>query len=318
MSSVTHDFNLLVSALKQGQVVAIPTETVYGLAAIASNESAVNQIYELKQRPRTHPLILHVHPDFDLTPWVTHISSTARRLMTAHWPGPLTLVFERRTEHVLDCVTGGNQTVAIRCPAHPLTQRLLKTLGEPLVAPSANPFGQISPTTAEHVKDSFPNASLLILDGGRCTLGIESTIVSVITDEFCQVLRPGAIDETRIYQFIGKKRSAKLDIRVPGQLKQHYQPEKPLFAFEKLKHLTEAYVQHEKPSFVLAFHDLALFARSYFFHLPSNPHQVEFELYYQLRLADASNAHHILIELPPDLPAWRAIRDRLLKAAHSN
>lgn len=315
MSNVTQDINIAVSELNRGNPVAIPTETVYGLAAIASNADAVGRVYALKNRPRAHPLIMHVHPTFDLTTLVSFISPVAKQLMQTFWPGPLTLVFEQKPGQVLDCVTGGQSTIAIRCPAHPLTQAVIQAVGQPLVAPSANPFGKVSPTTAEHVHESFPDEPLLIFDGGRCELGIESTIVSVVSPTSGILLRPGAIDENTLLPFMGEvMRGEKAAIRVPGQLKNHYQPNKRVIAFEQDQDLIQAYKHGIKPIFVMAFEMAEGFDENYFFQFPSNPHQVEFELYYQLRLADASNAKEIWISLPPNRPEWAAVRDRILKA----
>jgi L-threonylcarbamoyladenylate synthase len=316
MSEITKNIDLVISELKKGHAVAIPTETVYGLAALASQETAVQQVYVLKHRPIHHPLIVHVHPDFDLSDWVEHLSDEAKQLMKAFWPGPLTLVFKRRTGRVLDCITGGQDTVAVRCPVHPMTQTILAKLGEPLVAPSANPFGKVSPTTAQHVQESFPDTPLLILDGGRCALGIESTIVSVVDVGACQVLRPGAIDETAIYEKVGYRPAQAGAIRVSGQLKQHYQPHKPVLAFDNISSLLKTYEQQRVTSmYVMAFHDNEQFERDLFFHFSQEVEQVAFELFYQLRLADASSVSAILIELPPDEPKWAAIRDRIKKAA---
>lgn len=313
MSEITQDIDLIVEELRKGRAAAIPTETVYGLAALASQEAAVSQVYTLKQRPLHHPLIVHVHPDFDLSVLVDSISDEAKQLMSAFWPGPLTLVFKRREGSVLDCITGGQATVAVRCPAHPLTQTILKKLGEPLVAPSANPFGKVSPTTALHVKESFPHIPLLIFDGGRCELGIESTIVSVTEPGACQVLRPGALNETDIYEKVGYH-PVHSAIRVSGQLKQHYQPHKPVFAFDHITSLLKAYEKSDTPPFVLAFHECEQFNPALFFLFSQEVKQVAFELFYQLRLADVSAAPAIFIQLPPNEPQWAAVRDRIKKA----
>ena len=229
MSEITQDVAKAVATLQQGLPVALPTETVYGLAALAFNEEAVREVYKLKQRPLNHPLILHVAPEFDLNLWVTNISPKAKKLIKTFWPGPLTLVFKRK--QVLDCVTGGQDTVAVRCPLHPMTQKVLTCLGEPLVMPSANPFGKISPTTADHVAESFKDKDLLILDGGRCKLGIESTIVSALEDSVGHIMRKGAIEDEKIHQALKVKPVKASTERVPGQLAQHYQPQKKVFVF---------------------------------------------------------------------------------------
>lgn len=315
MSEMTHDLARVVGELKAGQPVAIPTETVYGLAAIASQEAAVARVYACKQRPRNHPLILHVSLKFDLKRWVKQIPPEAVMLMNTFWPGPLTLVFERNPAHVLDCVTGGQTTVAIRCPAHPLTQAVLDAVGEPLVMPSANPFGKVSPTTAEHVQTSFQTLPLLILEGGRCAVGIESTIVSVLDGAMGQVLRPGSISADTIAQCLGKKPQGKTTARVSGGLQQHYQPNTPVTAFHDFKALLAAYKRCKKPVFILAFQDVPDLDPAYFFHLSQHPDEVAFALFHQLRRADALGVAAIYVQLPPDKATWAGVYDRMMKAA---
>ena len=170
MPTITTNIDLVLEHLKQGEVVAIPTETVYGLAADATNESAIKKIFSIKKRPLNHPLIMHVCHDWDLNQWVNNVPVYAQHMILAFWPGPLTLVFNSKKDAVHSLVNGGQNSIAIRAPSHPLTEQLLRRLNRPIVAPSANPFGQISPTTALHVAQSFPDEHFLILDGGRCPL----------------------------------------------------------------------------------------------------------------------------------------------------
>lgn len=171
MTTITTNVNLALERLEQGDVVAIPTETVYGLAADATNETAIKKIFSIKRRPLNHPLIMHVCHDWDLSQWVTDIPEYAQQMILAFWPGPLTLVLNSKEKAVSPLVNGGQNSIAIRAPQHDLTQQILRQLNRPLVAPSANPFGQVSPTTALHVATSFPNEDFLILDGGRCGRG---------------------------------------------------------------------------------------------------------------------------------------------------
>ncbi|OGV50538.1 MAG: threonylcarbamoyl-AMP synthase, partial [Legionellales bacterium RIFCSPHIGHO2_12_FULL_42_9] len=194
MSIITTDIIAVKNQLDIGEIVAIPTETVYGLAANANNAIAIDKIYCLKQRPYNHPLIMHIASGWDLDQWATAIPSYVYNLIDNFWPGPLTLVLPSRKENICDLITGGQPTIAIRCPGHSLTQQLLHQLGYPLVAPSANPFGKISPTTAAHVQISFHESNLMILDGGRCKLGIESTIIDATRFDSYQILRHGSID----------------------------------------------------------------------------------------------------------------------------
>ncbi|KTC75503.1 translation initiation protein [Legionella birminghamensis] len=311
MAIITTDIELAAQQLRQGNIVAIPTETVYGLAGNARDETAIAKIYQLKNRPLNHPLIVHVAPDADLLEWVSYIPDYALKLMKAFWPGPLTLVFESRPGRVSPSVTGGQSTVAIRCPAHPVAQTLLRNLEFPLVAPSANPFGKISPTTAEHVQDSFPDDSLLILNGGRASVGIESTIIDATHPESYQLLRAGVISEKTLTDFLNTKAlTFDNSTRVSGRLKQHYQPEKPLFYFEdplSLQTLRSQLV------YVLSF-DKQLSTPGLNFLLPGNADELAFELYFQLREADKSDAAIIAIQLPPDTEEWQGVRERIIKA----
>ena len=227
MTTITTNVNLALERLKQGDVVAIPTETVYGLAADATNETAIKKIFSIKMRPLNHPLIMHVCHDWDLHQWVTDIPEYAQHMIRSFWPGPLTLVFNTKEKAVNSLVNGGQNTIAIRSPKHDLTQQLLRKLNRPLVAPSANPFGQISPTTALHVAASFPNEDFLILDGGRCDVGIESSIIQATHHNRYSVLRPGMIDLKTIERRFSAERPINQSTpRVSGQLDSHYKPKK--------------------------------------------------------------------------------------------
>ncbi|MFC3909208.1 L-threonylcarbamoyladenylate synthase [Legionella dresdenensis] len=315
MSAITNDLAQAVTVLRNGGITAIPTETVYGLAGNAENEQAIRQIYALKNRPLNHPLIMHVARNWELDRWVSFIPDYARQLMAAFWPGPLTLVFQAKPGAVNPLVTGGQDTVAIRCPAHPAAQALLAEVAFPLVAPSANPFGKVSPTTAEHVQYSFSEQDLLILDGGRCPVGIESTIISALDPDHYQILRPGMIDERAIQAIItGELTPDNSAIRVPGKLKSHYQPEKPLYCFDDYQQIQQ-FCQQNPDCYVLSFTKNRDFSHHLGFQLPVNADEMAYELYYQLRVADQSTATAIAIELPPASKEWEGVRERIIKAS---
>lgn len=315
MSKITTSIELALSHLQRGDIVAIPTETVYGLAADAENELAIRKIYAMKGRPLNHPLIMHVADDWNLLEWVSFIPDYAKHLITHFWPGPLTLVLESKKGRVNPLITGGQDTVALRCPKHPLAQKLLQQLGKPLVAPSANPFGKISPTTAEHVQHSFQEEELLILDGGRCQVGIESTIIAATHLEGYKILRHGLIDESQINSVLTARQFQETKaIRVPGDLKSHYQPEKPLYCFDNIAAI-QNFIEKTKNVFVIAFAEMQEIRPEFYYQLSATPEQTAYELYYQLRRADQSKAACIAIELPPEEEAWQGIRERILKAA---
>lgn len=315
MSTITTDLELAVSYLKQGEIVAIPTETVYGLAGNAENDDAIRKIYAIKNRPLNHPLIMHVAENWDLSQWVQFIPDYAQILIKRFWPGPLTLVMKSKPGQVSPLITGGQDTVALRCPKHPIAQALLKQLGAPLVAPSANPFGKISPTTAEHVQHSFQLQDLLILDGGRCQIGIESTIVAAIDPRGYQILRPGLVDELELNAILPNRQLKDSSaIRVPGKLDSHYQPEKPLYCFPDRTSLLAFCQQSTEPVYVLAFANMPQLPSELFYQFPASPEETAFELYYQLRYADQSPASCIAIELPPEQERWQGIKERILKA----
>lgn len=315
MSTITQTIELAINALRHNDIVAIPTETVYGLAGNAENEDAIKAIFAIKHRPLNHPLIMHVAKHQSLEKWVEFIPDYAKQLMEAFWPGPLTLVMTSKPDSISPLITGGQPTIAIRCPAHPVAQTLLSALDFPLVAPSANPFGKISPTTAQHVQDSFEHESFLILDGGRCGIGIESTIVNATHPLGYEILRAGMINEHSIKALLPHvQQIGSSAIRVPGKLDTHYQPEKPLYCFNTSEELQQFCLTHT-PVYVLSFTNIDRFKAKAGYQLPNNPEELAYELYYQLRCADQSEADCIAIELPTDNPAFTGIRERMLKAS---
>lgn len=190
-----------VEALRDGELVAFPTETVYGLGANAQNPAAVRKIFEAKDRPANHPVIVHLDSPRYLHRWVREVPESANRLAEAFWPGPLTMVMAR-APHVHELITGGQDTIAIRVPAHPMAQQLLTAFGGGIAAPSANRYGRLSPTRPEHVRDELGDAVKVILDGGECQIGLESTIVAVKGSEV-RLLRPGAVTAGQIRTVIG-------------------------------------------------------------------------------------------------------------------
>ena len=315
MPLITTDVDLAVRDLRAGTPVAIPTETVYGLAAPIDNEAAIRAVFAMKNRPLNHPLIVHVAPNWDLSSLVEHIPDYAKQLINAFWPGPLTLVLRCKPEQVNPVITGGQTTVAIRCPAHPLAQQLLSKLQVPVVAPSANPFGKVSPTTALHVKESFSEQELTILDGGRCTVGIESTIVDASKPDIYQILRHGLIDEQAIATVITtQSNNEQSTLRVPGKLDSHYQPHKTLYYFADYESLAQFCQHHSGLIYAIASKQPATIDAQHYHQLADNPEQAAFDLYYQLRQADASTAQCIVIELPPAVGMWQGVRERILKA----
>ena len=315
MPLITSSLNLAIKDLKQGKPVAIPTETVYGLAAMIDKESAIKAVFLMKHRPLDHPLIVHIAQYFDLSQLVEEIPDYAKSLMAHFWPGPLTLVFCSKKDRINPLITGGQSTVAIRCPAHPLAQKLLIALKTPLVAPSANPFGKVSPTTALHVKQSFAGKTLTILDGGRCGIGIESTIVDATNHECYQILRHGLIDKQALAAVISSDYLDKEhSMRISGSLNSHYQPQKTLYYFDKYETLNRFCQKSLGAVYVMASQQPNSVLDNLFHKLAEHPKQVAFELYYQLRAADESKALCIAIELPPAADAWQGVRERILKA----
>lgn len=301
MSFITQDESLILKRLNEGLAVAIPTETVYGLAADYANEEAVKKIFKIKNRPQQHPLIMHILPDWDLSQWVEYIPEQASELIKKYWPGPLTLVFRMKADSVLPVITGGQDTVAIRAPNHPMMLGLLKSFGRPLVAPSANPFEKLSPTTAWHVQQHFMHEDLAILDGGRCQVGIESTIVDM-AHQIGQVLRPGQLNLPQIEAQFSS-------IRVPGAHSKHYQPHQPCFYFDNIEELDFSL----DDDYVICFQHYAGLKIDYCF--PHDFEKICYEFYYQLKKADESGCNRILIERPQS-PALQMIADKIQRAAH--
>lgn len=304
--------------LRAGGVVAFPTETVYGLGADASNEAAVRKIYALKGRPADHPVIVHLADVRQVADWVTELPGAAHRLAERFWPGPLTLIL-RRAAHVLDVVTGGQETVALRVPSHPIAQALLRAFGGGVAAPSANRFGRVSATSAAHVREEFGAALDLILDGGDSDVGIESTIVD-LSGVHPRLLRPGGIGADAVAQALGVALSdgGEAAPRAPGMLKGHYAPgtELMLVDADLAPELVRELTQQGKRLAVLSFSPLQPVVEPLTWRVaPADAAGYAHALYANLRMLDHAGADLIVVEAPPPRPEWAAVLDRLQRAA---
>ncbi|KFN49348.1 L-threonylcarbamoyladenylate synthase [Arenimonas composti] len=300
-----------VAALRRGEAIGLPTETVYGLAADAAQPDAVRRIFALKGRPADHPLIVHIAGADQIDAWACHVPDAARALAAAFWPGPLTLILARAAT-VADVVTGGQDSVGLRAPAHPLAQRLLRAFGGGVAAPSANRFGRISPTRAAHVRSEFGDAVPVVLDGGDCAVGIESTIVDLSGDT-PRILRPGVISRAQVEAVIGPVAvgAAASSPRASGTLAAHYAPRTPLRLLPRAELV--AALPATADALVLALDALPVGSEG--LSLPADPAAYAHGLYAALRELDARGAAMLLVERPPAGEAWRAVHDRLGRAA---
>ncbi len=313
--------------LQNGEVVAIPTETVYGLAADATNDIALQKIFTTKQRPADHPLIVHIADMSQVTEWAADFPEVAVKLAKTFWPGALTLILPAKN-HVSRVVRGGEPTIALRVPNHPIALELLRLSKLSVAAPSANLFTQLSPTTAAHVEAGL-GEDIPVLDGGACQVGIESTIVSVATDGEWQLLRPGMISEADIAKVTGKPQrktvsehsmdneaTETLTPKAPGQHALHYSPRTPLLLFKDRATLLDTSVQLiniGKTCAALLMGD-GNKPRCHITQLSNQPAEVAEQLYGALHQLDALKVDRLLVELPPDTPAWAAVLDRLSRA----
>jgi L-threonylcarbamoyladenylate synthase len=313
---------------------------VYGLAADADNPAAVAAIFEAKGRPSNHPLIVHVARDADLSHWAIDISPVALQLIAAFWPGPLTLIL-KRAPGVDDVITGGQDSIGVRCPSHPIAQALLKLFrgGQGgIAAPSANRFGRVSPTTAQHVVDELGEPGVgpvsAVLDGGPCEVGIESTIIDLtrLDTHGPVLLRPGQISVQQLEQVLGRAVATTDHAapRVSGSLDAHYAPRTPLALIEREALAETMAMLHAKQRQVLSLaidkeviqmqteglQSESLDRESVFTtHMPGDPQAYAQALYAQLRSLDQIGADLILVEQPPKTTAWQGINDRLQRAA---
>ncbi len=312
------DLEVAVGLLRAGRLVAFPTETVYGLGADASNPEAVRAIFAAKGRPADHPVIVHLPSADAMDGWAADVPETARRLAAAFWPGPLTLVLHKAAA-VDPVVTGGQDTVGLRVPAHPAALALLERFGGALAAPSANRFGHVSPTTAQHVIDEFDQGVAAVIDAGPCDVGLESTIVD-LSGATPRLLRHGMISPGALAEVIGaplREAEAREGPRASGRLRSHYAPRARLrlVARDDL----DALLAQAAPGLrvaVLARRAVPVSPSSVnWIELPADPEPYAQRLYAALREADATDPSVILVEQVPDAPAWRAIADRLARAA---
>jgi len=277
---------LAAAIIRDGGLVGMPTETVYGLAANALNPAAVAKTFEAKGRPADNPLIVHLASPEKALGLTTHFSETALLLGKAFWPGPLTLVLPK-LPRVPNITTGGLDTVAVRVPAHPVARALIQASGSPLSAPSANPFMGLSPTRAEHVSSSLVD---LVLDGGPCEVGLESTVVDV-TGPKARLLRPGGISKAQIEAVLGMsiEEGHSTERRSPGMYPRHYAPRTPIRLVSTLD---------GRPGVALV----------------ADPAAYAAQLYAALHDLDTQGLEEILVERPPETPEWSAVWDRLNRA----
>ncbi len=315
--SGSDDIAAAVAALRAGQVIGLPTETVYGLAGDATNPDTVGRIFAIKGRPASHPVIVHL-PGIDQVPrWAREFPPAAQALARRFWPGPLTLVLPRAPT-VLDAVTGGQDTVALRVPAHPIALAVLHAFGGGVAAPSANRYGRVSPTTAAHVRADLGDEVPIVLDGGPCEVGLESTIVACL-DDTVRVLRPGRITAEDIAAVAGPvaAREGRTVPRVPGSVLTHYAPRTPVRLVPPAdvdQMVVDARTSGERLA-VLAPRAGGPEPGVAWITAASDPETYARDLYANLRALDAVGADAMLIARPPDTPAWHAIHDRLSRAA---
>jgi len=301
--------------LRAGGLVAFPTETVYGLGADASNGKAVARLYATKGRPADHPVIVHFESAQRAFTWASRVPETARKLADRFWPGPLTLIL-KRSALAKDFVTGGQDTVGLRVPSHPVAHELLEMFQGGLAAPSANRFGLVSPTTAAHVREDLGDDVDLVLEGGPSEVGIESTIVDLSSGP-AALLRPGAISRGDLEDVLKSKVEEKnlSSPRHSGGLERHYSPRTParLVSTHDLDKEIEKIKQRVA---VLAFSrpDERV---DYWLRMPRNPVGYARRLYAALRELDTAGCETILVEAPPEAPEWAAVRDRLQRACEA-
>ncbi|MFK7984396.1 MAG: L-threonylcarbamoyladenylate synthase [Sandaracinaceae bacterium] len=297
------------AVLRKGGLVAFPTETVYGLGALARDPKAVARIFAAKGRPANHPLIVHLAEAADVPRWAARIPANASKLMERFWPGPLTVILDKR-EDVPDAVTGGQDTIGLRVPAHEVANALLRAVGDGLAAPSANRFGAVSPTTAAHVALELGPQVDRILDGGACRVGIESTIVRV-TDEGVSLLRPGAVTRVALEAEVGALRTHDPAIRAPGTLASHYAPRASVVVVDGAR-LEQSLSESHRGTVILSAAPVEGHP-----HIPlsSTPELAARQLYAALREVDARGYHRALVVLPSAAGIGEAVVDRIRRAA---
>jgi L-threonylcarbamoyladenylate synthase len=319
-----NDVDRAIQILRDGGLVSFPTETVYGLGADATSASAVRKIFQAKGRPATNPLIVHIADSTAARRYAPEWPTSAEKLAARLWPGPIALIV-KKTPEIVDEATAGLPTVALRAPDHPLAQALLRKFDGALAAPSANRSTGISPTTAEHVRQQLGEKVDLILDGGPCHVGIESTVLD-LTATPPRILRPGGIDRQTIESIIGPVDLPEAiddesqPATSPGQQAVHYAPKTPSFRFDRndSQHMANHFQKSGGQLVAILPSDSPLLGLSakvlILIQMPAEPEAYARRLYAALHEADARNADSIWIELPPDTPAWHAVRDRIRRA----
>lgn len=338
---VATDIRRALAVLQSGGLVGLPTETVYGLAADASNPAAVARIFAAKGRPADHPVIVHLADAAQIRNWAIDIPDVAWKLAAAFWPGPMSLIL-KRAPHVLDAVTGGQDTVGLRVPSHPLAhavfeQFALSRPGRPVgvAAPSANLFGRVSPTTAQHVRDEFGDAVDFVLDGGACEVGIESTIIDCSTGT-PRILRPGSISTDAMKAALGadleggtheEARPPTVSGRAPapssgtprvsGSLDAHYAPRTPTIVVAGPAFAAALAGQGGRRIAVLSFSATRV-PNTLHWLASTQPAIYAHNLYANLRAMDIAGCSLILVEAPPQGPEWEGVNDRLRRAAHGS
>jgi L-threonylcarbamoyladenylate synthase len=305
-----------VEALRAGELVVFPTETVYGLGANAANPAAVRKIFEVKGRPADHPVIVHLDDPRYLHRWVSVVPPVAEQLAARFWPGPLTLILPK-AEHVNDIVTGGQDSIGIRVPSHPMAQQLLTAFGGGIAAPSANRYGRLSPTKPEHVRDELGSAVKIMLDGGDSPIGLESTIVSCLDNE-ARLLRPGFITRSQLEQAIGNLAIGGKIPRAPGDRALHYAPTTPLeiVASDDLEVRASEITGREEKVAVLAMRPpLQTQRHMTWINAGKRPDIFAHNLYNHLRTLDRAGCVKIFVQSLPEDERWAAILDRLQRAS---
>jgi L-threonylcarbamoyladenylate synthase len=320
------DIAFAARTLEAGGLVAFPTETVYGLGGDAENAQAIANIYAAKGRPANHPVIVHIAPEADIAYWVSALPRQAQQLIDVFWPGPLTLILPRAA-HIPDAVSGGQDTVGVRCPSHPVAQALLRQFKQGrggIAGPSANKFGHVSPTTAQHVRDEFAGADAAlidyILDGGQSEVGIESTILDVsrVATHGVALLRPGQISALQIAEVLGVMPNAP-DASAPrasGTLDAHYAPATPVLLVESHGVASLArQLSDSGKTLALIHYSAHVVAAKASLALPADAAGYAHDLYAALRAMDDAGADLIVVESPPADAAWQGVNDRLRRAA---
>ena len=306
------DIALAAKLLLAGELVAVPTETVYGLAADATNPDAVKKIFEAKNRPADHPLITHIHNSDALNKWAKDIPNWVPDLVEKFWPGPLTLILEKH-DSASEIITGGHATIGLRMPNHPALLQLLQTHKLAIAAPSANPYKRLSPTTADQVLRGLEGKIAAVLDGGPCTVGTESTILSAVNNQ-PRILREGPITQSELQKHVPMEiaNPDNHDMAVPGNKEDHYQPGTPTY----LKTTDELLALEDTTIGALAYSpDTISLALPHLRHLGHSVNHYRHDMYSALHALDQLDLSEIWVEHPPKKEGWRDIIDRLRKAS---